>query len=166
MRTIIRFRPSPAIVISAVALLVALGGSSVAAVTKLAPANSVGTVQVIDNSLLLKDFKAGQVAGGALGYAHVNRDATLDTAFSKNVTLLSAKRVSSEEHYCLRASGAVRAHNVVATLDYSSSSGKRITAFTNPTFVSQECQGKADAVVVISMDGGSSPANAFYVVLN
>jgi hypothetical protein len=50
-------RPSPALLIACLALLVALGGTSVAAVKVLAPRNSVGSAQVINKSLLPIDFK-------------------------------------------------------------------------------------------------------------
>jgi hypothetical protein len=50
-----------------VALLFALGGSSIAATTALLPANSVGTRQVINHSLLRKDFKRGQLPRGPRG---------------------------------------------------------------------------------------------------
>ena len=49
------------------ALFVALGGSSFAAANALVPSNSVGTKQVIDGSLLKKDFKLGQLPRGARG---------------------------------------------------------------------------------------------------
>jgi hypothetical protein len=49
------------------ALLFALGGTSYAATTALLPANSVGTRQVINHSLLKKDFKFGQLPRGARG---------------------------------------------------------------------------------------------------
>ena len=62
-------RPSPALVISCVALALALGGTSFAAVSAL-PKNSVGTPQlkasavtsakVKNRSLLRADFAAGQ----------------------------------------------------------------------------------------------------------
>ena len=42
---LLRHRPSPAMVVACIALLVALGGTSVAAVSALAP-NSVGTPQL------------------------------------------------------------------------------------------------------------------------
>ena len=45
MRTLIAHRPSPAMVVACIALLVALGGTSIAAVTAIAP-NSVGTAQI------------------------------------------------------------------------------------------------------------------------
>jgi hypothetical protein len=50
-----------------VALLVALSSTSYAASTKLLPVNSVGTRQVVNGSLLKRDFKAGQLPRGARG---------------------------------------------------------------------------------------------------
>lgn len=74
---LLRHRPSPAIVIACVALLLALGGVSWAA-TAL-PRNSVGTAQLRNNavtsgkvrnhSLLRADFKNGQIPRGARGPA-------------------------------------------------------------------------------------------------
>ena len=52
-------------VVASVALLVALGGGAIAATTL--PANSVGTRQVINHSLLKKDFKNGQLPRGKRG---------------------------------------------------------------------------------------------------
>lgn len=49
------------------ALFFALGGTSIAAVDKLVPKNSVGSLQVINGSLLTKDFKSGQLPRGARG---------------------------------------------------------------------------------------------------
>jgi Collagen triple helix repeat (20 copies) len=49
------------------ALFVALSGTSYAAATKLLPPNTVGTRQVVDRSLLARDFKSGQVPRGARG---------------------------------------------------------------------------------------------------
>jgi Collagen triple helix repeat (20 copies) len=53
-----RRRPSPALVISLVALFAALSGTSYAAVTKLLPKNSVGSAQVINGSLKKADLNA------------------------------------------------------------------------------------------------------------
>jgi hypothetical protein len=55
--------------IALLALFFALGGASYAAATKLLPRNSVGTRQVIDHSLLSRDFKRGQLKAGARGPA-------------------------------------------------------------------------------------------------
>jgi hypothetical protein len=52
-------------VVASVALLLALGGGAIAATTL--PANSVGTRQVINHSLLKKDFKNGQLPRGKRG---------------------------------------------------------------------------------------------------
>jgi hypothetical protein len=54
-------------VVGYLALFVALSGTSYAATTSLLPRNSVGTVQVINHSLLKQDFKAGQLPRGAIG---------------------------------------------------------------------------------------------------
>ncbi len=61
MRRITRFRPTPAMVVATIALLVALGGTSAAAVA-LVPRNSVGSAQVIDGSLKSRDFRAGALS--------------------------------------------------------------------------------------------------------
>jgi hypothetical protein len=78
-------RPSPALIVACLALLVALGGTSYAAV--VIPRNSVGTLQlqrnavrarkiapnairtlhVLDGTLLATDFKAGQLPSGPKG---------------------------------------------------------------------------------------------------
>jgi hypothetical protein len=68
-------RPSPALVVSVIALSAALGGTSYAAI--VLPANSVGTRQIKKNavttakvkngSLRLADFGAGQLPAGATG---------------------------------------------------------------------------------------------------
>ena len=72
-------RPSPALVVACAALLVALTGTGVAAVSQLVPRSSVGTAQLKSNavvsskvkngSLLRADFKSGQVPAGPTGPA-------------------------------------------------------------------------------------------------
>ena len=49
------------------ALFLALGGTSFAAANALVPRNSVGSAQVINGSLLKKDFKKGQLPRAARG---------------------------------------------------------------------------------------------------
>jgi Collagen triple helix repeat (20 copies) len=61
-----KLRPTPAGIIACLALAIALGGSAFAA-TALLPKNSVGSAQVIDGSLLTKDFKRGQLQRGPQG---------------------------------------------------------------------------------------------------
>jgi hypothetical protein len=72
-------RLTPSMVIASLALLVALAGTSVAAVSVVLPRNSVGNAQIQNNavtsakvknaSLLRADFKAGQIPAGAAGPA-------------------------------------------------------------------------------------------------
>jgi hypothetical protein len=61
LHRIVKRRPAPATIISLVALFVALGGTSYAAIA-LAPKNSVGSAQVINGSLLKKDLSKKTVA--------------------------------------------------------------------------------------------------------
>jgi hypothetical protein len=88
MQRLLRHRPSPAMVVACIALIVALGGTSVAAVNALAP-NSVGPVQlkagavtkpklrnnavtgekVLNHSLSAFDFVAGSLPRGPAGPA-------------------------------------------------------------------------------------------------
>src|SRR5947209_12939854 len=91
-------RPSPAMVVACLALLLVLGGTGYAASQAL-PRNSVTTVQVKDFSLLARDFKRGQIppgpvgpagpegpagpagpAGSAKAYGHVHANGTVDVA--------------------------------------------------------------------------------------
>jgi len=65
MKLLRRYHPSPALVVACIALALSLGGVSYAALRL--PANSVGTRQVINGSLLKGDFKAGQLPRGARG---------------------------------------------------------------------------------------------------
>ena len=86
MTRFLRRRPSPAMIVACLALLVSLGGTSIAAVSQLAP-NSVGTAQlkngavtnakvknnaidsakVRNRSLLRSDFALGQLPAGPPG---------------------------------------------------------------------------------------------------
>jgi hypothetical protein len=55
-------RPSPTIIVSVIAVFVALSGTSYTAVTKLLPKNSVGSAQVINGSLQRGDLSKKAVA--------------------------------------------------------------------------------------------------------
>lgn len=77
MRRIYLARPSPAMVVACVALLIALGGTSYATASQLIPSDAVGTEQLKDNSvnsakvrdfsLRIWDFKTGQLPRGPAG---------------------------------------------------------------------------------------------------
>jgi hypothetical protein len=74
MKALRHLRMSPAMAVACLALLVALGGTSVAAVTLTIPRNSIGTLQLKENavvsskvkngSLLETDFRSGQLPAG------------------------------------------------------------------------------------------------------
>lgn len=171
MSRITRLRPSPALVVAMIALLVALGGTSLAAVSKLAPPNSVGTTAVIDGSLLPRDLKAGAIpTPGALAYAHVTEDGTIDAAFSKNVVSVPAKQnAANARFYCLDVTTKQAPRNVVATLEYVNSSTKWARVSMRPDYVAEQCLGKADAIVMSLIDSTNNPtppSQAFYVVFN
>ena len=74
MHALLRRRPSPAMVVASVALLVALGGTSIAAVSAL-PARSVGTKQLKD-----KAVTKAKLASNAVTAAKVKNGTLLKAA--------------------------------------------------------------------------------------
>jgi hypothetical protein len=58
-------KPSPALVVSLIALFAALGGTSYAAITSL-PANSVGTPQLKNNAVTGTKIKNGAITGAKI----------------------------------------------------------------------------------------------------
>ena len=65
MHRLIRHRPSPALVVACLALLVALGGSSVAAVNALGR-NTVGAPQIKPNAVSTSELRNGAVTNAKL----------------------------------------------------------------------------------------------------
>jgi hypothetical protein len=167
-------------VVASIALLVALGGTGIAAVSTLAPKNTVGTQAVIDHSLLKQDFKAGQVPAGpagrpgapgsALAYAHVNRDGTLDEANSNNVAIVKTN-VSSQAKpgtYCLAVTGKQAPKNAVATMGEVGVPGASSVGAISVqmTFTSVFCADDADAVVTTKIENGAFVPRPFFIVFN
>ena len=94
MRTVIRRRPSPALIVACIALLVALGGTSIAAVTAV-PNDSVGTAQLKNNAVTAAKIKDGQVttadlASNAVTAAKI-KDGQVTTADLASNAVTSAK---------------------------------------------------------------------------
>jgi hypothetical protein len=75
MHALLRRRPSPAMVVASIALLVALGGTSIAAVSAL-PARSVGTKQLKN-----KAVTNAKLANGAVTAAKVKKGTLLKINF-------------------------------------------------------------------------------------
>ncbi len=194
MRTILRRKPSPSMVISLIALSVSMGGTSYAAVTLRA--NSVGTKQlkknavtspkVANGSLLGADFKEGQLPrgengapgpvgpagapgaagapGSALAFAHINVDGSLDTGRSKGIGRVS--RPASGLYCIYGVAGAPK--NITATID-SLSPGSGFVLFASVSTddtVGDACAGVESASVDMQDRNGAPTNDAFFVVLN
>jgi hypothetical protein len=87
-------RPSPALVVACIALLVALGGTSIAAVNQLA-ANSVGTSQLKNNAVVTAKIKSGgvtasDIAANAVVAAKIASNAVVAAKIASNA-VTSAK---------------------------------------------------------------------------
>ena len=65
-----RFTPSPAFVVSMIALFIALGGTSYAAITRL-PANSIGTKQLKNNAVTAAKIKNGAITAAKISHSAV-----------------------------------------------------------------------------------------------
>ena len=65
MHRLLPHRPSPAMVVACIALIVALGGTSVAAVDAIAP-NSIGPAQIKANAVSTSELKNGAVTNPKL----------------------------------------------------------------------------------------------------
>jgi hypothetical protein len=94
MKRVERFRPSPALVVACLALLVSLGGVGYAAITL--PRNSVGSAQVINRSLRTVDFSRKAIAAlkasaSPLTWRHTLTGPTDDQSKSFSVGLFTLK---------------------------------------------------------------------------
>jgi hypothetical protein len=190
----LRRPPTPGLVISIVALVVALAGTSYAAFSL--PKNSVGSKQIKANavtsskvknrSLRATDFKAGQLPAGPQGlkgdkgdpgdpgapgtpgtpfvFAHVNPDGTLDAPNSSGVTAFSKK---NDGYYCFTLIGTPR--NAVASGDANEGGG---TVFAAPNLspgahiTTGDCPQGTTALVTVSGTNGLPTNHSFYVSFN
>jgi hypothetical protein len=76
-------RPSPALVVSGIALLFALGGTSIAAVSAL-PANSVGPAQLKANAVISTKIANNAVTNAKLGKNAVTSSKVADGSLTAN----------------------------------------------------------------------------------
>jgi len=95
MRSVLRRRPSPALVVACTALLVALGGTAVAAVVAL-PDASVGTAQLADDAVVSAKVRDGSITSHDIANSTVLgtdiRDRTLTKADFRQGSLLPGPR--------------------------------------------------------------------------
>lgn len=82
MRTLLR-RPSPAMMVAGIALLFALGGTSVAAVTAL-PRNSVGPAQLKANAVTNPKIANGAVTNAKIAKNAITSSKVQDKSLTKN----------------------------------------------------------------------------------
>ncbi len=101
MRSILRRRPSPAFVLASIALLVALGGTSVAAVQATVPKNGVGSAQLKENAVTSAKIKNAAVTSAKLASNAVT------SAKLANNAVTSAKLASNAVTSAKIAAGAV-----------------------------------------------------------
>jgi hypothetical protein len=95
MRRILRRRPSPATVLASIALLVALGGTGVAAVQATAPKNSVNTAAIQSNAVTAAKIAANavtnaKIANSAVSNAKLANNAVTNSKVANNA-ITSAK---------------------------------------------------------------------------
>ncbi len=156
MRSRVR-RPSPAMVVACAALIVALGGTSYAAIrlpkdsvgSKQIKTNAVTTSKVKDGSLQSKDFKSGQLPAGAKG------------ARSKDV----AVTLHATGKYCLLLPAGAK--NIIAQVEAGSTNfvGDETNTTVVPATVAANCPGVAANGLVLFFNG--TPVNKdFYVIVN
>jgi hypothetical protein len=186
-----RRKPSASLVVSVVALVVAMTGTGYAAI-KL-PAHSIGAKQlkkssitslaVKDHSLLRKDFKANQLPKGATGpqgpkgdsgapgsavaYAHINQDGSLDAAHSKNVT--GAHIGITSASYCMTVTVPVNVG--VASVD---SGGSGLQGDASVVLAGQDpgghipvvCASGGNALVATENGTGTVQGAPFFIVFD
>ena len=188
----IRFpRPHSATVISLVALFVALGGASYAAVATLAPKNSVNSASVINGSLQKVDLSKRAVAalkgnrgpqgphgatgpqgsqgqsgqtgapGTALAYAYVSEFGTLIN--SNNVAAVTHPSVGV---WCFRLS--FTAHVAVATVTGFAGNGNQIIHTSIGPAAGDACKGsnQTDAAAFMVLPDGSRTDSQFFIEFN
>ncbi len=178
---LIRFRRlSPSMVVACLALLVALGGTSYAALRL--PANSVGTAQLKNGavtsvkvkagSLLKRDFKPGQLPAGPAGpgakWALVKGDGTI-VAQSGGITLTSKPKAGE---YILDFGSTITGHLIIASSGLASDLTFRGTVSAAPCGGTGEgvtCPSGNDTnhVVVFTDNPGETATqdHAFYVAV-
>jgi hypothetical protein len=95
MRSILRHRPSPAMVVACLALAVALGGTSYAAV-KL-PANSVGTKQLKKNAVKRSKIAAGAVNGSKVADDSLTGSQIVESSLGQVPSAANANHATSAD---------------------------------------------------------------------
>jgi hypothetical protein len=156
-------RPSPALLVSLVALFVALGGTSYAAITSL-PKNSVGTAQLKNGAVTAPKINVSAMLHRVV-YALVNADGTVDATQSSGITSSMVHLYSPPTRYCFSGlpftpnGGSVTIAGTTAL-----NPGGDAYLQTSDSGVALDCPAEASVEVATHFGGQTNP-EAFYIVL-
>ena len=170
-------RPSPALVIACLALVVALGGTGYAAITL--PKNSVGPKQLKKHAVTPAKVSAktvhlfrGQtgpqgVPGTARAYAKVDYSSTklvLDRQASKNFTGMRPMFTGADGQYCLKLAPGIDPAKSAPVASAFWTSGYANTFYV-AEIDSNECEAGEIGVVTITAGSGKPTNDPFFVVV-
>jgi hypothetical protein len=155
-------RPSPGLVLGVVALFVALGGTSYAAVVSL-PKNSVGTAQLKSGAVTAGKINASARLSPVI-YAHVLADGTVDASHSKGITS-SMIHLRAGSAYCFSYL-PFKPKGGSATVDYDNAlHGNTELAELKFSNGNEDCNDGERVEVATASAPGTFGAEAFYIVL-
>ena len=157
-----RFHPSPALVISLLALFVALGGTSYAAITAL-PKNSVGTKQIKNGAVTAKKISpSAHVA--PVAYALVSGAGTVSEANGITQSMVHLEKTSA---FCFSHLPFTPKGGTVVP-EYPGGSNPEPMAFLSivKSGTALDCSGAGETVeVATESEPGLYAAVPFYIVL-
>jgi hypothetical protein len=155
-------RPSPALLVSLVALFIALGGTSYAAITSL-PKNSVGTPQLKTGAVTAPKINASALLHPSV-YALVNNDGTVDASQSSGIAGAGVRKVNAST-FCI--SGLPLTPKGGSATIYGSrglnATGEAYLMISD-TGQAADCLPGEPVEVVTNFDGQPNP-ESFYLVL-
>jgi hypothetical protein len=145
-----------------IALFVALGGTSYAAIATL-PANSVGTTQLKNGAVTRAKINKTTISGltGPAAYARVLDAGTVDTTQAKGITSANVSHPGTGI-YCFSGL-TVTPHNVV---DSPQHTDVTLSAFVNHGAVYASCPGTSQISVVEETGGGVPQDGPFMIAIN
>ncbi len=162
-----KFSRHPATVIATVALLIALGGGTVAYASGMINGSSIKNHSIPANKLTAAAVKSLQ--NGPLGYAHINPDGSFDAAHSWNVKASNVVEPSTG-FFCFNGL-KFKPKNVQVTGDYYGPGNGNIPIYTVQLPATSGTCGTAKQVMVftglVTPGGFTAGTNlGFYVTFN
>jgi hypothetical protein len=188
-------RPSPALIVSLMALVLAMGGFAAAAIPDRTGTihgcykKKKGTLRLVSGSKCKKSEKSiswnqkgangasgaagakgdkgdAGADGSAVAYAHVNSDGTLDTSLSKNITSAQVAKTGSSGAYCFR-NLSFTPKSAVATVQYDGGPPVEKAQVTIFPNGFTDCGAFTGSQVEVTTSNASSYIDlSFYIVFN